>query len=192
MLNRIFTLAALTAGGVLLVKQIQKKSRTTADHSAACETIDVDLPVRTCYDQWTQFEDFPQFMESVHEVRQLDDRHLHWRAEVWGKAVEWDAEITEQIPDQKISWRSIAGPRNGGTVSFTAISPTRTRIALALFYAPQGPMERVGDALGSVGMEARRNLRRFKENLERRGQETGAWRGAVSHPPAGQTHCAPG
>ena len=188
MLNRLFTLAALTAGGVLLAKQIQKKSRNAADPSSARETIDVDLPVRTCYDQWTQFEDFPQFMDSVHEVRQLDDRHLHWRADVWGKPIEWDAEITEQIPDQKIAWRSTAGPRNGGTVSFKPLSPTRTRIQLELFYAPQGPMETVGDALGSVRMETRRNLRRFKENLERRGHETGAWRGAM----ASEARPAPG
>jgi uncharacterized membrane protein len=180
-------LAAIAAGGAILARQIQK-STSGAHQSSATESIEVDLPVRTAYDQWTQFEDFPQFMNSVHEVRQLDDRRLHWRADVFGKPLQWESEITEQVPDQKIAWRSISGPPNGGAVTFKALSPSRTRITLEMFYTTQGALETVGDALGTVGMETRRNLEQFKENLEQRGHETGAWRGAIPPQRAGETH----
>jgi uncharacterized membrane protein len=187
MLNRILMFAAIAAGGALLARQL-RKSGSTGMQSSARESIEVDLPVRATYDQWTQFEDFPQFMNSVHEVRQLDTRHLHWRADVFGKPAEWEAEITEQIPDRKIAWRSISGTPNGGVVTFAALSPSRTKITLEMFYTPQGALEAVGDALGTVRMEVRRNLQQFKENLEQRGHETGAWRGALPQQPAGQAH----
>jgi uncharacterized membrane protein len=137
------------------------------------------VPVRTAYNQWTQFEEFPKFMHSVHEVRQLDDEHLHWRASVAGKEKEWDAEITEQVPDRRIAWRSITGPRNEGEVSFRVVSDTRTRITLRMTYAPESADEKIGDALGVVKSEARGNLERFKELIEARGTETGAWRGTI-------------
>src|SRR5690242_5359538 len=104
-LNRIVTVAALAVGGVLLSKQL-KKTRGATGKSSVEESVEVNVPLSTAYNQWTQFEDFPQFMESVREVRQIDDRHLHWRAEVGGVEKEWDAEITEQIPDERIAWRS--------------------------------------------------------------------------------------
>lgn len=179
MLNRIFTLTALAVGGALLANQI-KKNRSAGSQSSVRESIDVNVPVRTAYDQWTQFEEFPRFMDSVHELRQLDDKRLHWRADVAGKEIEWDAEITEQIPDQRIAWRSTTGTPNSGIVSFRRLSDARTRITLEMQYEPQDAVESVGDMLGAVRMEAKNNLKRFKEMIEQRGQETGAWRGTIT------------
>ena len=180
MLNRVVTAAALAVGGVLLSKQLTKKHRLSNNLSAVEESIEVNVPVSTAYNQWTQFEDFPKFMENVREVRQLDNKHLHWRATVAGKEVEWDAEIVEQIPDKRIAWRSISGPPNAGAVSFHKISPNTTRVTLKIGYEPEGAVEQVGDALGAVRMEARSSLLRFKEMLESRGRETGAWRGTIT------------
>jgi uncharacterized membrane protein len=178
MLNRIVTVAALAAGGILLSKQL-KKSRSSGG-STAEESIEVNVPANTAYNQWTQFEDFPKFMESVREVRQLDDTHLHWRADVAGKEEQWDSEITEQIPDKRIAWRSTSGVSNAGVVTFHKISDSKTRIMLQMDYAPRSADEKIGDALGLVKMQMRGNLKRFKELLESRGTETGAWRGTVS------------
>jgi uncharacterized membrane protein len=178
MLNRIVTVAALAAGGILLSKQL-KKSRSSG-RSTAEESIEVNVPANTAYNQWTQFEDFPKFMESVREVRQLDDTHLHWRAEVAGKEEQWDSEITEQIPDKRIAWRSTSGVSNAGVVTFHKISDSKTRIMLQMDYAPRSADEKIGDTLGLVKMQMRGNLKRFKELLESRGTETGAWRGTVS------------
>src|SRR5687767_15884952 len=100
------------------------------------KTVEVDCPVRTVYNQWTQFEDFPKFMAGVKEVRQLDDTHLHWRAEVWGKDTEWDSEITEQEPDERISWRSVGGATSAGTVRFEPLTENRTRVRLLMSYQP--------------------------------------------------------
>jgi uncharacterized membrane protein len=143
------------------------------------KTVEVDRPVSTVYNQWTQFEDFPYFMEGVKEVRQLDDTHIHWRAEVWGKEKEWDAEITEQEPDQRISWKSISGAPNAGTVRFEEIGPERTRVRLVMAYDPQGAVENVGDALGMFSARVENSVRDFKKFIENRTEETGAWRGAV-------------
>ncbi|RSZ59829.1 SRPBCC family protein [Massilia atriviolacea] len=177
MLSRILGLVAVAVGGSLLAKQMQKSGGKGSQSSVS---IDVDLPVRTVYDQFTQFEQFPQFMESVHEVRQLDDKRLHWKADVFGKVIEWDAEITEQIPDKKIAWRSTSGTPNGGKVSFEALSDARTRVSLELHYEPQDALETMGDMAGAVRMQARANLQRFKDLLEKRGSETGAWRGTIA------------
>jgi uncharacterized membrane protein len=178
MLNRVVTVAALAVGGMMLSKKM--KNRGSNMGSSIIETIEVNVPVSTAYNQWTQFEDFPQFMSSVHEVRQLDDKHLHWKANVAGEEKEWDAEITEQIPDKRIAWRSVTGVPNGGVVTFHKISDDVTRIALQMDYQPEGPLEKLGDAFGAVRMEARGNLQKFKEMLESRGKETGAWRGKIS------------
>jgi uncharacterized membrane protein len=178
MLNRVVTVAALAVGGVLLSKQMKKKG--TGLDSSIVETIEVNVPVRTAYNQWTQFEAFPQFMASVHEIRQQDDKHLHWKANVAGEEKEWDVEITEQIPDKRIAWRSTSGVPNGGAVTFHRISDGVTRITLQMDYQPEGALETLGDALGAVRMEARGNLQRFKEMLETRGKETGAWRGSIA------------
>jgi uncharacterized membrane protein len=135
-------------------------------------SIDVNVPVRTAYHQWTEFENFPQFMEGVKEVQKLDDRHLHWKAEIAGKEKEWDAEITEQTPDQRIAWRSRGGAINGGVVSFHRLSDARSKVLLQLAYDPEGIVEHLGDAFGMVSSHVRRDLKRFKTFVETRGQET--------------------
>jgi uncharacterized membrane protein len=143
------------------------------------KTIEVDRPVRTVYNQWTQFEDFPKFMTGVESVRQLDETRLHWKAEVWGKDEEWESEITEQTPDERISWRSTAGPRNAGTVRFEPLSPDRTRVRLALAYEPEGVVENLGDMIGAMDGQVQSSVEEFKKFIEGRGRETGAWRGSV-------------
>jgi uncharacterized membrane protein len=143
------------------------------------KTIDVNVPVRTAYNQWTQFEEFPRFMEGVKEVRQLDDKRLHWHAEVAGKDEQWDAIITEQEPDMRIAWTSTSGAKNAGVVTFHKIDDGVTRVALQLDYDPEGPVENVGAALGFLDRRVEGDLKRFKEFIEARGHETGAWRGKV-------------
>jgi uncharacterized membrane protein len=143
------------------------------------KSIEVNVPVRTAYNQWTQFEEFPRFMEGVKEVTQLDDTHLHWKAAIAGQGKEWDAEITEQTPDQRIAWTSRGGAINGGVVTFHRLSDARSKVMLQLEYAPQGVVESVGDALGVVSLRVQGDLERFKEFIEKRGRETGAWRGQV-------------
>jgi uncharacterized membrane protein len=143
------------------------------------QPIDVNVPVRTAYNQWTQFEEFPRFMEGVKEVRQLDDKRLRWRAEIGGKDKEWDAEITEQVPDERVAWTSRSGPWNAGVVTFHRLDDNRTRVMLQLAYDPEGVVEHVGDALGIVSARVKGDLQRFKEFIESRGAETGAWRGEI-------------
>jgi uncharacterized membrane protein len=143
------------------------------------KSIEVDVPVHAAYNQWTQFETFPHFMEGVREVQQLDDTHLHWRAQIAGKDVEWDAVITEQVPDQRIAWRNTSGPANAGVVTFHKLDPQRTKLMLQLDYEPEGAMETIGSALGTVERRVEGDLERFKEFIEKRGAETGAWRGEV-------------
>lgn len=179
MLNRVVTVAALAVGGVLLSKQF-KKSRNSRGNSSVEESTEVHVPVKTAYNQWTQFEEFPKFMDNVLEVRQTDDRHLHWRAKVAGEEKQWDAEITEQVPDKRIAWRSVGGAGNSGVVTFHRLSDNETRIMLQMEYRPEGPVEKIGDVIGAVRMQARNSLQRFKEMLEQRGSETGAWRGQIA------------
>jgi uncharacterized membrane protein len=141
--------------------------------------VEVNRPVSTVYNQWTQFEEFPLFMDGVKEVRQVDDTHLYWRAEVWGKEKEWEAEITEQEPDTRISWKSITGTWNAGTVRFEPLGDDRTIVRLAMAYDPKGLIEDVGDALGLFSAQVEKSVEGFKRFIESRGQETGAWRGEV-------------
>jgi uncharacterized membrane protein len=144
------------------------------------KSIEVKCPVSTVYNQWTQFEEFPRFMTGVKEVKQLDDTHVHWHAEIWGKDKEWDAEITEQVPDQRISWRSTSGDApNGGTVRFEPIGTDATRVRLAMEYEPQGMTEKVGDAVGIMSARVQNSVENFKKYIESRGAESGAWRGEV-------------
>ena len=144
------------------------------------KSIEVRCPVRTVYNQWTQFEEFPRFMAGVKEVRQLDDTHVHWHAEIWGKDKEWDAEIVEQVPDQKISWRSTTPETpNGGTVRFEPVGQDLTRVNLTMEYEPQGAIENIGDALGAMSRRVETTVKQFKEYIEKRGAESGAWRGEV-------------
>ena len=139
----------------------------------------VNVPVRTAYNQWTQFEEFPQFMEGVKSVRQLDDKTLLWRAQIGPKEEEWKAEIMEQIPDQRIAWRSTSGAQNGGVVTFHRLDENTTRIMLQLEYDPEGVVENVGEALGFVSRRVEGDLERFKDFIEKRQQPTGAWRGEI-------------
>ncbi len=147
--------------------------------SFVTKTIDVDVPVGTAYNQWTQFEEFPQFMEGVKSVQQIDDTHLRWHANIWGVDKEWDAVITEQTPDQRIAWTSTTGAKNAGVVTFHRISDATTRVTLQLDVDPDGPIENLGDTLGIFDRRVKGDMERFKQFIESRGQETGAWRGEV-------------
>jgi uncharacterized membrane protein len=143
------------------------------------KSIEVNLPVRTVYNQWTQFEEFPRFMEGVEEVRQLDDKRLHWKASIAGKTEEWDAAITDQIPDQLVAWRSTSGSENSGAIRFTPIGDAKTRVTAVIGYQPEGIIEKAGDAIGAVDRRVEGDLERFKEFIEQRGAATGAWRGEI-------------
>ncbi len=147
--------------------------------SQIIETIDVDVPVRVAYDQWTQFEEFPLFMDGVEKVEQVDDTHIDWTANIRGIKKNWVAEITEQKPDERIAWHAVDGAENAGVVTFHRLADSQTRITLQLDVEPEGPIEKVGDALGFVARKAKGDMERFKEFIEARGDETGAWRGTV-------------
>jgi uncharacterized membrane protein len=146
------------------------------------ESVEVNVPLRTAYNQWTQFEEFPRFMEGVESVTQLDDRRLHWIADIGGVRREWDAEISEEHPDERVAWRSNDGTDNAGVVTFHRIDDDTTRIMLQLDFEPDGFVESVGDALGVVRRRAAGDLTRFKEFIESRDHETGAWRGDIDEP----------
>jgi uncharacterized membrane protein len=143
------------------------------------KSIDVEVPVRTAYNQWTQFEEFPAFMEGVTAVTQLDDRRLRWQANVGGKSQEWTAEITEQHPDERIAWTSTSGTRNAGVVTFHRLADQKTRVMLQMEYHPKGMVENVGDAVGVVAARVGRDMARFKDYIESRQRESGAWRGDI-------------
>ena len=147
--------------------------------SQILESIDVDVPVRTAYDQWTQFEEFPRFMEGIERVEQLDDTTLRWTAQIAGVGKSWTAEITEQTPDQRIAWRATEGAENAGVVTFHRLDDQKSRVTLQLDVEPEGPVESAGDALGFVQRRAKGDMERFKAFIEQRGAATGAWRGEV-------------
>ena len=147
--------------------------------STIVESIDAEVPVRTAYDQWTQFESFPRFMEGVKSVRQLDDTTLEWVAEIAGREERWEARITEQEPDQRVAWTATEGAKNAGVVTFHRLAEARTRITLQLEIEPEGPVESIGDALGIVQRRVKGDLERFKAFIEDRGAASGAWRGTV-------------
>jgi uncharacterized membrane protein len=150
--------------------------------ASVVESIDVKVPVRTAYNQWTQFEEFPRFMEGVRSVRQTDDVRVHWAAEIGGLDKEWDAEITEQHPDERVAWRATSGARNAGVVTFHRIDDETTRVTLQMDVDPEGVVENVGTALGVLDRRVKGDLERFREYIESRGSETGAWRGEVEAP----------
>jgi uncharacterized membrane protein len=143
------------------------------------ESIEVNVPVSTSYNQWTQFETFPRFMEGVESVTQLDDTRLHWVAEFGGKQHEWDAKIVEQVPDQRVAWRSVDGKGVDGVVTFTPLGPDGTRIEVEMSWETEGMLESLGSALGADDRRVKGDLERFKELIESQGVETGAWRGEV-------------
>lgn len=153
------------------------------------ESIDVSVPVRTAYNQWTQFESFPQFMNGVESVTQTDDTHLHWRTKVAGVEREFDAEITEQHPDERVAWKSVDGKTHAGVVTFHRLNDTETRVMVQLDWPAESLTERAGAALGVDDRQVRSDLTRFKEFIEARGHETGGWRGDV--PPGGGTSGGP-
>ncbi len=146
------------------------------------ESIEVEVPVRTAYDQWTQFEEFPRFMEGVEEIRQISDTRMHWKTKIAGIEREFDAEITEQHADHRIAWRSVDGTSHAGVVTFHRLSDETSRIMLQLDSEPEGAVEKVGDALGILKRRVKADLERFKEMIESRGAATGAWRGDVESP----------
>ncbi len=148
------------------------------------QSIDVNVPIRVVYDEWTQFEDFPHFMEGVTRVRQLDDTHLHWVAEIAGETKEWDAEITEQYPEERVAWQSTSEVRNAGVVTFHRLDDDHARVTLQMDVEPEGVVETAGEALGFLDRRVKGDLKRFKEFVEERRAPTGAWRGNIESPSA--------
>ena len=146
------------------------------------KSIEVDVPVHTAYNQWTQFEEFPKFMDGVKEVKQLDSTHLRWKAQIAGKDKAWDALITEQRPDDRIAWKSIDGANNAGVVTFHRLSDQKSKVMLQMDYEPEGALETIGDSVGAVSLRVAGDLERFKDFIESRGRESGAWRGEVKRP----------
>jgi uncharacterized membrane protein len=142
-------------------------------------SIDVNVPVRVAYNQWTQFEEFPKFMEGVESVTQIDDTHLRWVAEVGGKQQEWTAEIVQQIPDDRIEWRGTSGVEQHGIATFEPLGEEQTRVRVSFDYEPEGMVESLGSAIGQDERRVKGDLERFKEFVESRGAPTGAWRGTV-------------
>ena len=148
------------------------------------KSVDVSVPVSMAYNQWTQFESFPEFMEGVEEVRQTDDTHIHWVTKIGGSTREFDATITEQHPDERVAWKSDSGPNHAGVITFHRLGEEATRVTAHMDVDPEGFVENVADKVGLIDKRIEGDMTRFKEFIERRGQETGAWRGDV--PPPGQ------
>ena len=171
MLNKILAVAALATSGLVLGKLFMK-TRGSETNSSVEVSIDVEVPVRAAYQQWARFEDFPKFMSGVHEVQQLDEKHLRWRADVAGKEKKWNAEIVEQIPYMRIAWRSTSWMRDAGVVTFRKISETATKIVLKTDCDPRRFSEQVYGAMDAVRMQAMGTLNNFKDLLERSGKET--------------------
>jgi uncharacterized membrane protein len=147
------------------------------------ESIDVDVPIRVAYDQWTQFETFPQFMEGVEQIRQIDDTHIHWITNLRGVRREFDTEITEQHPDERVAWASTSGEaKHAGVVTFHRLDDAKTRVTIQIDWEPEGVVEKTGAALGFDDRSVKADAKRFKEFIESRGTETGAWRGDVDRP----------
>ncbi len=142
-------------------------------------SLDVNVPVRVAYDQWTQFEEFPRFMSAVESVKQVDDTHLHWVAKIAGVRMEWDAKITQQEPDQRVAWTSTSGADNAGAVDFHRLDDNKTRITLTMDIDPEGVIENLGNAAGVPDRQVEADLKRFKEFIEQRAVASGGWRGTV-------------
>ncbi len=152
--------------------------------STVTESVDVDVPITTAYDQWTQFESFPQFMDGVEEIRQIDDTHNHWVIKVAGVTREFDATITEQHPEERIAWRADDGPNHAGVVTFHRLDDNKTRVTAQMDIDPEGFVENVADKAGILDRRIKADMKRFKEFIESRGSETGGWRGDVQRPGA--------
>jgi uncharacterized membrane protein len=151
--------------------------------SSVTESVDVNVPVRTAYNQWTQFEEFPRFMSGVEEIRQLDEATTHWKTNIDGVKREFDARITEQLPDERVAWTSVEGSRQAGVVTFHRLDAAQTRVTVQMEFEPDGVVEQAGDKLGFLDRQVKGDLKRFKEFIESRGGvETGGWRGEVDRP----------
>ena len=146
------------------------------------QSVEVSVPLSTAYNQWTQFEEFPKFMEGIKSFRQIDPTHLHWIAEIAGRSEEWDAEITEQRPDERVAWKNVGGMANSGVVTFHRLDDNHTRLMVQFDFMPEGLVEKLGDALAAPDRRVAGDLQRFKEMIESRGSESGAWRGEVKPP----------
>ncbi|HEY3436407.1 MAG TPA: SRPBCC family protein [Actinotalea sp.] len=144
------------------------------------QSIDVDVPVSTAYNQWTQFESFPHFMKGVDSITQLTDTLTHWKTSIGGVEREFDAEISEQHPDERVAWHSVDGKSHAGVVTFHRLSDTSTRLMVQIDWDTETFAEKVGAAVGIDDLQVKGDLKRFKEYIEGRGTETGAWRGDVS------------
>ena len=151
-------------------------------------SVDIDLPVRIVYDQWTQFEDFPLFMKHVKDIRQVDDTHLEWHVSISGVSRTFTTEITEQTPDQRIAWTTLDGPHQSGVVTFHALSDTTSRVTLQMEMEPEGFVEKVADWGGYVSDRTKKDLEQFKDFIENRGRATGEWRGTVERDSMRQLH----
>jgi uncharacterized membrane protein len=169
---------AAAAGAAMKLRGIKQSANGTGI-STIDESIEVAVPVKTAYNQWTQFEEFPLFMEGVDDVRQGDDTRLHWVATIGGQTAEWDAKILEQHPDTQISWISEDGKKTRGTVSFEPLGESKTLIRLSMSYQAEGPIEQLGSAAGLDAQRIRGDLKRFKDLIESRGSESGEWRGEI-------------
>jgi uncharacterized membrane protein len=147
--------------------------------ASVTKSIDVHVPISTVYNQWTQFETFPEFMGGVDQITQLDDRRLHWKVTVGGQTREFDAEVTEQNPEERVAWKSIDGETHAGVVTFHKLADDETRVTVQLDWQPDGIVEKAGAVVGVDDHQVSSDLDRFKSFIEGRGQETGAWRGEV-------------
>ncbi|MFI2508692.1 SRPBCC family protein [Streptomyces sp. NPDC018972] len=149
--------------------------------STVKEAVEVEVPVRTAYNQWTQFEEFPNFMEGVEEITQLDARHNHWTTKIGGVRREFDTEIVDQLPDERITWRTTSGDvQQKGTVRFQRVDDSHTRVELVMDVEPSGVAEKTADMLGTIDRRVKGDMRRFKDYIEQRGDESGAWRGRIT------------
>jgi uncharacterized membrane protein len=147
--------------------------------SSVTESVDVKVPISTVYNQWTQFESFPQFMGGVDKITQIDATHTHWEISIAGVSREFDAEITEQHPEERVAWKSTDGTTHAGVITFHRLSDTTTRVTAQMDWQPEGMVEKAGSAAGVDKRQVKSDLARFKEFIEKRGAETGAWRGNV-------------
>ena len=150
--------------------------------SKVIETVDVAVPVHTAYNQWTQFEEFPAFMEGVQEIRQLNNTLLHWVVQIGGVKREFDTKITEQHPDERVAWTSVEGPKHAGVITFHRLDDSHSRVTAQMEIDPEGFAENVADKTGLIDRRVKGDLNRFRTFIEQRGQETGAWRGDVTAP----------
>jgi uncharacterized membrane protein len=160
----------------------EEDSNQEAYMSTIEESIDVRSPLRDVYDRWTQFEQFPKFMEGVTEVRQLDETHLHWVAEFGGQRHEWDAEVTEQKPDQRVAWKNVDGKDNAGVVTFHRLGENETKVMVQMDFVPEGIVEKIGSALGAADRRVKGDLERFKELVESSPGQPDGWRGEIKRP----------